>query len=125
MNKNYTLGIIGYGNMAKAILKGLTAAESAPKIIVSDIDSALFPKSDGKIKFTTDNAALAREADIILFAVKPNCAEDAARLIGDAVSCKTVVSIMAGISIKTLGGFMPSAKYIIRVMPNLCATALM
>ena len=70
-----TLGFLGAGNMAGALIKGLLHAKvSAPsQILASDAKSErleLLAKTHG-IRTTLDNHALVRESDVIVLAVKP------------------------------------------------------
>jgi pyrroline-5-carboxylate reductase len=121
-NQNYTLGIVGYGNMARAIVQGLRAKGGCPALVVSDVCG--LPENGDGIRFTADNAALAASADVILLAVKPNMLGTVAGQLGGGVRGKAVVSILAGTSIAALSAALPAAACHIRVMPNLCARAL-
>ena len=72
---NYKLGIIGAGNMANAIVKGIIKSKIYDKseIIISDINEIQRKKieDDFGIKTTDNNEELAQKSDVILFAVKP------------------------------------------------------
>ena len=73
--KDRTLGFIGAGNMAGALIKGLLHANvtDPSKIIASDVkaDRLEMLAAAHKIRTTLDNHALVREADVLVLAVKP------------------------------------------------------
>ena len=72
---DYKLGIIGAGNMASAIVKGIIKSKIYDKseIIISDINEIQRKKIEDEfgIKTTANNEELAQKSDVILFAVKP------------------------------------------------------
>ena len=121
----YALGIIGAGNMAEAIVRGILSKQvlRPSEIIAADTAAArreLFA-NELKIKAVEDNAAAAGDADTILLSVKPQHMAAALAAIAPIMPPKTlVVSIAAGISTafieKRLGG---DKKWrVIRTMPN-------
>ena len=109
----YALGIIGAGNMAEAIARGILSKQvlRAGEMIAADTAAArreLFT-SELKIKAVDDNAAVAGDAQTILLSVKPQHMAAALAAIAPVMSPKTlIVSIAAGISTafieKHLGG---------------------
>lgn len=127
--KKYSVGFIGYGNMAQAITSALSTPVCAQmlknygykiKIAVSDSDVeklALAPESFAR---TTDNKSLVEVCDIIFIAVKPQVAKTV--LEGLDFTDKIVFSIMASVQINALNEITGNkAKAIVRVMPNLNA----
>ena len=123
MKKRYKLGVIGCGFMANAILKGVVLSDflSARKIIVSDpsMDKLNAVSDELGVDITTDNRKVASESEFVLFAVKPQTFDEAARSISDA-KVEKVISIMAGVkknSIKNALGV--GLIKVARCMPNL------
>jgi pyrroline-5-carboxylate reductase len=122
---SYELGIIGAGNMAEAIVRGVLTKNIIPaaSIIAADVAQPRRDLFTQQLKVTAveDNLEAARDAKIILLSVKPQQAQAALNGMGQIMRDDTlVVSIMAGISSgfieKHLGG---GKKWrVIRTMPN-------
>lgn len=121
----FELGIIGAGNMAEAIARGVMNKNvlRADQMIAADPSPQrreLFEKQLG-IRALDDNLAAARDAKIILLSIKPQNMAAVLAGLATVITEKTlVISIAAGISIafiqKHLGG---ERKWrIIRTMPN-------
>lgn len=120
MEKKFTLGIIGAGNMASAILGGILKGGllKADKIVVSDRDDEkLAVMAQNGVTVTRDNKIVAAEAEYLMFAVKPQVAPAVFDEIADVISASTVVSIMAGVSISKLRAALGERNYA-RIMPN-------
>lgn len=113
------IGFIGGGNMAEALIKGMTA-EGMKDILVAEPRGergADLEKLYG-VKAVLSNRETASACDIIILAVKPQIMESVLDEIADAVDdTKTVVSIAAGITLSYLQSKLKTGK-IIRVMPN-------
>lgn len=123
MKKRYKLGVIGCGFMANAILKGVVLSDfiSARKIIVSDPDAGKLEavNSELGVDTTTDNRKVAEESEYLLFAVKPQSFDGAAKELSD-IKIEKVISIMAGVKrayIKNALGV--GLIKVARCMPNL------
>lgn len=123
MGENKKIGFIGLGNMGLALLEGILEAgiSEAGSLIVSDIDEK---KSQAaavryKVNIAGDNGALARKANIVLFAVKPQVIDE---VLGEVAPflhpAKLVVSIAAGISTKHIEDLVGKVP-VVRVMPNI------
>ena len=98
----YTIGFIGGGNMATAMIKGFVAAGvCAPaQICASDVDAAKRAALQRTLKVhaTADNAAVVRDAQVIVLAVKPQIIDAVlAELRPSVTPRKLFVSIAAGI----------------------------
>ncbi len=113
------IGFIGGGNMAEALIKGMTS-QGMKEIFVSE------PREERRqelerlygVKTSGSNEEVAAAADIIILAVKPQNMESVlAGITGRITSGKTVVSIAAGITISYLAARLRTEK-IVRVMPN-------
>jgi pyrroline-5-carboxylate reductase len=123
---NKIIAIIGAGNMGDALVSGLLASGSSkPKnIICSDIrqDKLDQFKSNYKVRTTTSNLKAVSEADIIIYAVKPQIM--AAVLIETAAKLdmsKLVISIAAGVPLEAMESCIEKDLRLIRVMPNIAA----
>ena len=121
----YKVGFIGCGNMAKAIAKGIVASKQvkAKEIIGADIDEGQrkgFAEACGA-EVCADNAAVAKGAEIIFLAVKPQFLADAVGQIREHVGKdQIIVSIAAGVSLyKIMDMFGGGGKLkVVRLMPN-------
>ena len=120
MDKKFTLGIIGAGNMASAVLGGILKAGmvSPGRIAVSDPDpEKLAIMRQNQVTAVSDNRLLATESEYLMFAVKPQVAPAVFEEIKDCIDAGTVISIMAGVRIETLAAALGSRNYA-RIMPN-------
>jgi pyrroline-5-carboxylate reductase len=117
-----TLGFLGCGKMASALALGVVSSgNSSPEnIVMSDVHREAAEKlaqSTGA-RLLTNNAELAKAADTILLCVKPGDADGALRGISTELSGKLVISIVAGLSTKTLEAAAGKGVRVVRVMPN-------
>lgn len=118
-----TIGFIGGGNMAGALIKGMTA-HGMKDIIVSEPreERRKYLETAYGIETTPDNRQAVSKSDIIILAVKPQQMQGVLDEIAGAVSVnKTVVSIAAGITLSFIKGRLKTER-LIRAMPNLAAT---
>lgn len=120
------IGFIGGGNMAEAIIKGITKGSglkgqgSREEIIVSepDEDKREYLTQTYGIKTTESNKEVASACNIIILAVKPQIMDAVLSEITELIDEeKTVVSIAAGITLSYLQSRLKTKK-LIRVMPN-------
>lgn len=112
---------IGGGNMAQAIIFGLLKqGYPANQICVCDPnEEKLAQFARHGIQTSLDNLYAVQQAESVLFAVKPQVlAEVCVPLSAVDFSDKLVISIAAGISVSRLTALLPTAKHIVRVMPN-------
>ncbi|MBF0751441.1 MULTISPECIES: pyrroline-5-carboxylate reductase [unclassified Pasteurella] len=115
------IAFIGGGNMAQAIVLGLLKqGYPAAQIIINDPNEekrAYFAKLG--VQTAENNVESVTRAEVVLLAVKPQMmAEVCAPLSAVDFSDKLFISIAAGISTARLQALIPSAKSIVRVMPN-------
>ena len=111
------IGIIGCGNMGRAIKSG---AASSQEVVVSDASEANRLDAEEKfgVRTFSENAACAKEADLVVFAVKPGVLPLAAADVRDVLrEEQTVLSIAAGKSLSDLEALLGKKK-IVRAMPN-------
>ena len=102
MEKKFTLGIIGAGNMSSAILGGVLRGGllRADRIAVSDRDpEKLAVMAQNGVYTTADNREVASSSEYLMFAVKPQVAPAVFEEIAPVISAGTVVSIMAGVPV--------------------------
>lgn len=116
------IGIIGAGNMSRAIVIGLISNKARPdSIMVSDLnEKKLAELNRYGIKKGT-NEQVVKFADVIILAVKPNVYPEVLPEVADAK--KLIVSIAAGISLEYIKSVIGEDKRVVRVMPNTPALA--
>jgi pyrroline-5-carboxylate reductase len=117
------IGFIGLGNMGNAILQGILGSNIVPGTQIYVYDH--HPEKGQVLNQTysvndLDSARdVAREADIVFIAVKPNVIVDVLVDIQKELKKNTIViSIAAGVTIKTIAKCVGYEQKIIRVMPN-------
>ena len=113
------IGFIGGGNMAEALIKGMTS-QGMKDIIVSEPKQARrqYLNETYGTAVTGSNRDVINTSEIIILAVKPQNMKEVITDIGPAVTeDKTVVSIAAGIKLDYLTAKL-NTKRIVRVMPN-------
>ncbi len=125
--KTKTLGFIGAGNMAAALVKGLLHAKVvAPEaILVSDVKPERLAelKAAHGIRTTQDNHELVNASDVIVLSVKPQVIDKVLGLIGgDVKSSQLVISVAAGVPVSAIEGRLPEGTHVVRSMPNTPAT---
>ena len=118
-----TIGFIGAGKMATAIIKGLLRSELVEKnrIIASEPNKDYAHKIEKElgIKMVHNNREAAAEADIIILAVKPFVVKDVLTEIEDRIdNSKLIVTIAAGISSKRVEEILEKHAKVVKVMPN-------
>lgn len=119
------IGFIGGGNMAEAIIKGISGKD-ARDIMVSEPrdERRAYLEKTYNIKTSSNNKEVAENCNIIILAVKPQNMDSVTAEIYDIISSdKIVVSIAAGITLSYLSARLKTTK-IIRVMPNTPALVL-
>ena len=123
-------GFIGAGNMAGAIIKGMTVGTGSfngSDIYVYDLHR---PAAEKLAQICSINVCRSTEevieaSDVLILAVKPNVLSDAAAPVRDIILKKSplVISIAAGKSLEFLENMLSPELPIIRVMPNINAKA--
>ena len=117
------LGVIGTGNMARAILTGILdkGVLRADQIIAADAYAPSREKAQKEfdIEVTEDNKKVAACSDNILLSVKPQFYVDVINEIKDSVAPNTlVITIAPGKSLQWLEEQFGKDVRIIRCMPN-------
>ncbi|MFH1853817.1 MAG: pyrroline-5-carboxylate reductase [Candidatus Omnitrophota bacterium] len=110
------IGIIGAGNMGKAI-----ALRLDKKTIVSDVAmSRLKALKNRRILTTMDNIELSRRSRVVILAVKPKDITAVLKEIKPYITGQLVISIAAGIKTSLIENALGRAR-VVRVMPNMPA----
>lgn len=124
--KTRTLGLVGAGNMAAALIKGLLVAQVPPhRIIASDVKAERLEQlvAAHGIRTVGDNQALVRESNVVVLSVKPQVIDRVLTEIADQVRAdQLVISVAAGVPIEALEARLPAGSRVVRAMPNTPAT---
>lgn len=117
------IGFIGVGNMTQAIIKGWIESQTVAKTEIYATN-----RSEGKLQKVVEqfginglnnNEELIEKCDIVILAVKPQDLVAAIEPISSAFRPEQVViSLAAGVSLKTLRKMIPDVLTLVRLMPN-------
>ena len=122
MKNSTTIGFIGAGNMAYAIISGLINNDfSAENIKISDTNESLLSlrKKEFNLEVFTDNSELVRHCDVIVLAVKPQILSSVCQLLKQALNSNTlIISIAAGVRVHDIDRWLSGDCAIVRTMPN-------
>ncbi|NYE05677.1 pyrroline-5-carboxylate reductase [Bacillus niacini] len=121
MNKK--IGFIGAGKMAQAMLEGILKSKMIPKenIIASAKTEGTLEKieSNYQIRTTQNNQDVARFADILILAVKPDQHSNVIQEIkNDVHSDSIIITIAAGITLDDIEREFGVNVKAVRTMPN-------
>ncbi len=116
------IGFVGAGQMASALAAGfvrkrlvdggqITAADPTPAA------AEAFQRAVPGARILSDNAAVAKAADVLVIATKPQHLAGAVAHLADPAADKLVISIAAGITLCMLDAALPKLR-LVRVMPN-------
>ena len=120
---SHTIGFVGAGNMAEALIRGLVRGGH----IAADRIHASGPRRERldelrtayAIHVTTDNREVARTCSLVVLAVKPQILDKVLREIGDQLKPGTlVVSIAAGVDTEAIETAVAEGVRVVRAMPN-------
>jgi pyrroline-5-carboxylate reductase len=123
MKLTQTIGFLGTGNMAEALIKGLTVAGVVEAVQIHGSDPRRERCNELRERYgihvTTHNEDVVRNAEIVVLSVKPQilgkvCDEIAPHLKPGAL----VISIAAGVPLAVLERRLPPSTRIVRTMPN-------
>ncbi len=118
-----TIGLIGAGNMATAMIEGWLRAdpERAGRILASDRGSGRARKlaEERGIVAVETNDELVERADIVLLCVKPIDVERVLRAVGSRLTAgKALASVAAGVATVTMESILDEDLPVFRLMPN-------
>ena len=122
MHNSTTIGFIGAGNMAYALIAGLIKHNfPAENIKVSDTNEVLLSQrqSEFNLEVFTDNAQLVECCDVVVLAVKPQILSKVCQQIKDSIRHNSlIISIAAGVRLTDISRWLGGSSAIIRTMPN-------
>jgi len=122
MSNALTIGFIGGGNMAEAILKGLINRGHAPQnLVVGEpvAERRNYLSEQYQIEVSDNNRDVVDKSDVIVLAIKPQMVDDVVPgFAAEFTDNKILVSILAGTSTATLEDHLGGAAKVVRVMPN-------
>jgi pyrroline-5-carboxylate reductase len=122
--RNRTLGLLGAGNMAEALIRGVLNAGSiqASAITASDVspDRRQFIANALKIRATENNQDVVSASQLIVLCVKPQQTDDVLKQIAAVFrpDFHVLASICAGVPTARIERNLPAGARIVRVMPN-------
>lgn len=115
------IGFLGAGAMGEALAGGLVAA-GVPRgqIRLADPEPARRDAVEAALGVATsdDNAALVRDSDVVVLAVKPGLVATVLSQRGVGSTQPLWISIAAGVSLAKLAAALPAGARVIRAMPN-------
>lgn len=114
-----TISFVGAGNIASAIIGGITSDNSIIKesITVYDINDTVMKKYEDSGFKTAKTLEDAFKSDFIFLTIKPQFYLDVLSKMGN-VRNKTVVTVAPGITISKVKGYLDASNRVIRTMPN-------
>ena len=114
------LGVVGTGNMGRALIEGLVGRLPAGRITAADIrPEALEGLSALGVCTSTDAADAVRGQDLVVVGLKPQVAAPILQALAAHLSTRQiVVSLMAGVSTARVEELLPAQMPVVRVMPQ-------
>jgi len=127
--KNKCLGFIGAGNMAQAMIRGIIRNQIVlpDRILASDISDERRAHISKTLDIETlnDNRSLVERSNVLVLAVKPQATPQVLRDISAYTgSDKLLISIVAGVTLKTFSEALKKGPRIVRTMPNTALTVM-
>ena len=127
--ENRKIGLLGSGNMASALVRGLLSSKTLSPDQIRCSDPRAEHLADLQQKFGiqthTDNAELVAWANVVVLAVKPQVIDRVLdQIAGDINSDTLVISIAAGVPLSAIEARLPDGIRVLRAMPNTAAIAL-
>jgi len=121
MNVAMNVVFVGGGNMADALIGGmLKSGFATSQLRAVEVDGAarrrLFEKY--RVECIAESRGNIRPGEVVVFAVKPQQMQEAARFSGLKPNANLVVSIAAGITLASLAGWLGGHAKLVRAMPN-------
>ena len=126
--ENTQIAILGTGSMGKAILSGLLAAGTSPasiRVTTKSQSSAEAITAEHGVQATAlesdpaANSSSAKDADLVILAVKPNMILDTLKEIASVLKPNSLVlSVAAGITTAAMEEALSGNQAVVRAMPN-------
>jgi len=126
--ENRKIGLLGAGNMAGALIRGLLGSKTlrSEQIRASDLraDQLAELATNHGIQTHADNAELLAWANVVVLSVKPQVIAQVLEQASSVLQSDTlVISIAAGVPLAAIEARLPGAR-VLRAMPNTAAIAL-
>ncbi len=123
MFKNQTIAVVGAGNMATALIGGMLRAKlTVPGSIIAsrrNEDALEKLRRRWKIHAISDNKKAVSKAQIVILAVKPQAAGTVLEEIAPAAkSSQLFISLMAGLTTRSIARKLKKRVPVVRAMPN-------
>jgi len=121
MDSGYTLGLIGCGQMARALLGGFAGRGLLREITLYDIEPAKARglAEDYGARVADSGYTLAKDADIVIVAVKPPQVKTVLKEIAPVLNAdKVLISVAAGVALASIREIIAPDIPVVRVMPN-------
>ncbi len=115
-----TVGFVGAGNMAGALVRGLVAAGLPPhRIVISDLDETKVGVlvAETGARRAESAAEVARDASVVILAVKPGAMSPVLESVKEAAH-PLWISVAAGVSTARLEAVLDADARVVRAMPN-------
>ena len=113
---------LGAGNMGNAIIRGLLRAGLGKEKITATVrreEKRQELETTHGIRVGFDNVAAARDADVVVLAVKPQALDKLLPPIAPAIDrSKLIISVPAGVPIPAIERRLGAGARIVRAMPN-------
>ena len=122
MEQTRTYGFIGAGNMGSALVSALVQKQDGKNVFVSDPTAEkLEALKDEKGIVPSDNESIAKTADYVVLAVKPQVLPTVLPPLKEAFASNegmTIVTMAAGTPMQTVLDLAGGEYPVIRIMPN-------
>lgn len=117
-----TIGFVGGGNMAEALIKGIITGRvyTPENIFVSDVrkERLAYLAEEYNVQASDENSALAAKVETVVLSVKPQNMTEVLQSVKDSLKKQAlVISIAAGIKTANICAVLGD-RPIVRVMPN-------
>ena len=127
--ENRKIGLLGAGNMAGALIRGLLGSKSLrpEQIRASDVRADQLAELENSYGILThsDNSELLAWANVVVLAVKPQVVGQVLDQIASQIKSDTpLISIAAGVPLAAIEARLPVGARVLRAMPNTAAIAL-
>ncbi|RJQ76209.1 MAG: pyrroline-5-carboxylate reductase [Desulfobacteraceae bacterium] len=127
MLQNQTIGFIGAGNMAEALIKGLLEAGliRPEQLFCSDVNAERLRELQRRcgVHISGDNREVIRKSALVIYAVKPQVMAGVLKeTVPGLDRSKVIVSIAAGVPLSAIAVLSDERLRLIRAMPNVCVS---
>ena len=115
------LGVIGFGNMGGAIVRGALKKGTLAVEDINVYDILEVRNEEAReigLHVSADDEAVCAESDIILLAVKPQQMQEALGMCKKALDGKAMMSILPGATMERLKNNIDGETRILRLLPN-------